>query len=51
MRDAIHPYCITIDGHARDYLPYMYGPATYTVVDAVRQRPFKMSDIYRLLTT
>jgi len=50
-RDNIHPYCITIDEHARDYLPHMYGPAAYTVVDEVRQLPFKVSDIYRRLTT
>jgi len=50
-RDGIHPYCITIDEHARDDLPHMYGPAAYTVVDEVRQLPFKVSDIYRRLTT
>jgi len=50
-RDGIHPYCITIDEQARDYLPHMYGPAAYTVVDEVRQLPFKVSDIYRRLTT
>ncbi len=50
-RDGIHPYCITIDEHARDYLPHMYGPAAYTVVDEVRQLPLKVSDIYRRLTT
>jgi len=50
-RDDIHPYCITIDEHARDYLPHMYGPAAYTVVDEVRRLPFKVSDIYRRLTT
>lgn len=51
MRDGIHSYCITIDGHAHDYLPYMYGSAANTVVDELRQRPIKMSDIYRRLTT
>jgi len=50
-RDEIHPYCITIDEQARDYLPHMYGPAAYTLVDEVRQLPLKVSDIYRRLTT
>jgi len=50
-RDGIHPYCITIDKEARDYLPHLYGPACYTVVDEVSQLPYKVSDIYRRLTT
>lgn len=36
-RNGIHPYCITIDETARDYLPHMYGPAGYTVIDEVRK--------------
>ncbi|GMR19901.1 MAG: hypothetical protein BMS9Abin36_0496 [Gammaproteobacteria bacterium] len=50
-RQGIHPYCITIDTEAKDYLPYMYGDAAYTVIDEVRQLPLKVSDIYRRLTT
>ncbi len=50
-REGIHPYCITIDEKARDYLPHLYGPAAFTLVDDVRQLPFKVSDIYRRLTT
>ncbi len=50
-RAGIHPYCITIDREARDYLPHMYGPAAFTVIDDVRQLPLKVSDIYRRLTT
>jgi nitric oxide reductase NorD protein len=50
-RDGIHPYCITIDREARDYLPHLYGPAAYTVINEVRQLPLKVSDIYRRLTT
>ena len=49
-RDGIHPYCITIDEQARDYLPHMYGPAAFTVIDEVRQLPLKVADIYRRLT-
>lgn len=50
-RNGIHPYCITIDKEAKDYLPHMYGPAAYTVIDEVRKLPLKVSDIYRRLTT
>ncbi len=50
-RDGIHPYCITIDREARDYLPRLYGAAGYTVVDDVARLPFKVSDVYRRLTT
>ncbi len=50
-RAGIHPYCITIDREARDYLPHMYGAAGYTVIDAVYKLPLKVSDIYRRLTT
>lgn len=50
-RDGIHPYCITIDTQAKDYLSYMYGAAAYTVIDDVKQLPLKVTDIYRRLTT
>jgi len=50
-RDGIHPYCITIDEQASDYLPHLYGAAAYTVVSEVRELPLKVSDIYRRLTT
>ena len=48
---GIHPFCITIDTHAHDYLPHMYGHVNYTVVDDVRSLPLKVSEIYRKLTT
>jgi len=50
-RDGIHAYCITIDEQARDYLPHLYGPAAFTVVDDVLSLPLKVSDIYRRLTS
>ncbi len=50
-REGIHPYCITIDSTAKDYLPHMYGAAAYTVIDEIRELPLKVSDIYRRLTT
>jgi len=50
-RDGIHPFCITIDKEAREYLPHMYGAVSYTVIDEVRKLPLKVSDIYRRLTS
>ncbi|VAW78481.1 Nitric oxide reductase activation protein NorD [hydrothermal vent metagenome] len=50
-RSGIHPFCITIDTEAKDYLAHMYGPVNYAVIDEVRKLPLKVSDIYRRLTT
>ena len=49
-KSGIHPFCITIDTEAQEYLPHMYGPVNYTVVDDVRMLPLKVADIYRKLT-
>jgi len=49
-RAGIHPFCITIDEAARDYLPHMYGAVNWVLVDEVRRLPLKVSDIYRRLT-
>jgi nitric oxide reductase NorD protein len=32
---GIHPFCITIDEQARDYLPHMYGDASYVFIDDI----------------
>ncbi len=48
---GIHPFCITIDKEAGDYLPHMYGAVNYTVIDEVNKLPAKVSEIYRKLTT
>jgi len=49
-RAGIHPFCITIDEAARDYLPHMYGAVNWVLVDDVRKLPVKVADIYRRLT-
>jgi len=51
QRSGIHPFCITLDEKARDYLPHLYGAVNYTVIDAVGKLPFKVADIYRRLTS
>jgi len=50
-RDGIHPFCITIDKEARDYLKHMYGSANYVVLDDVNKLPLKVADIYRHITS
>jgi nitric oxide reductase NorD protein len=50
-RDGIHPFCITIDETAREYLPHMYGAANYIVIEDVAALLYKVSDIYRKITT
>jgi nitric oxide reductase NorD protein len=50
-RCGIHPFCITIDREARDYLPHMYGAARYIILDDVADLPFKVADVYRRITT
>ncbi|BCB27641.1 hypothetical protein SKTS_25270 [Sulfurimicrobium lacus] len=51
QRSGIHPFCITLDEKARDYLPHLYGAVNYTVIDQVGKLPFKVADIYRRLTS
>ena len=48
---GIHPFCITIDEQARDYLPHMYGDTSYVLIDDVARLPYRISEIYRNLTT
>lgn len=50
-RAGIHPFCITIDTEAGDYLPHMYGAVNWVIVDKVDQLPQKVTDIYRKITS
>jgi len=47
---GVHPYCITIDDEAMDYLPHMYGAAGFTVISELEKLPYRVSDIYRRIT-
>ena len=47
---GIHPFCITIDNEAMDYLQHMYGAVNFAVVDHVDKLPYKVSEIYRRIT-
>ena len=47
---GIRSYCVTIDRHGADYLPQLYGPAHYSVIDNAKKLPQKVAEIYRKLT-
>lgn len=48
---GIHPFCITIDRQAHDYMAHMYGEVNYIFIDEVSRLPARMPEIYRTLTT
>ncbi len=48
---GIHPFCITIDQHAHEYMAHMYGEVNYIFINDVRRLPARMPEIYRVLTT
>ena len=50
QRGGIHPFCVTIDREARDYLPRLYGAAHWTLIDDPGRLPVAMAHIYRRLT-
>jgi len=48
---GIHPFCITIDREAQDYMGHMFGEINYTFIDDVRKLPRRVPEIYRMLTS
>ncbi|GJL52896.1 MAG: hypothetical protein NPIRA02_00280 [Nitrospirales bacterium] len=48
---GIHPFCITVDHEAGDYLARMYGDVGFVVVDDVGELPTRLPGIYQRLTT
>lgn len=48
---GIHPFCITIDRQAHEYMAHMYGEVNYIFIDKIKQLPARMSEIYRTLTS
>lgn len=47
---GIHPFCITIDRQAHEYMDHMYGERNYILIDDVRKLPGRMPEMYRILT-
>lgn len=50
-RKGVSSFCITVDKKSRDYLPYMYGEANYTLIDNIETLPARLPLIYKRLTT
>ncbi|TLY29583.1 MAG: VWA domain-containing protein [Nitrospirae bacterium] len=48
---GIHPFCITVDRDADDYLRRMYGEVRYLVIDNASALPERLPRVYRRLTT
>jgi hypothetical protein len=49
-QSGVHPFCITVDPHGRDYLSRMYGEHGYTIIDRVELLPERLPALYRRLT-
>jgi len=48
---GIHPFCITIDREAQDYMAHMFGEINYAFINDVRKLPLRVPEIYRTLTS
>ena len=48
---GIKPFCITVDQEAEDYLPYLFGQYSYTMLSRPTQLPVCLPQIYHRLTT
>ncbi|MFZ5761036.1 MAG: nitric oxide reductase activation protein NorD [Thermodesulfobacteriota bacterium] len=47
---GIHPFCITIDREAQDYMAHLFGRINYIFIDDVRKLPLRVPEIYRTIT-
>jgi len=45
-RQGIHPFCISIDDKANDYLPYIFGKSSYVFVRNVSELPYRLPKLY-----
>jgi nitric oxide reductase NorD protein len=43
---GMHPFCITLDPSGEEYLPAIFGPGHYTIVDRPDELPRRLPDIY-----
>lgn len=50
QRQGIHPFCITVDREADEYVRRMFGNVRYLVIDRVAALPQKLPRIYQRLT-
>src|SRR5262249_8763303 len=43
---GVHPFCITVDTMANQYLPQIFGRGHYLVLDHINSLPNKLPEIY-----
>jgi len=43
---GIHPFCVTLDPSGSDYLPAIFGPGHYMVLDNVNDLPRRLPEVY-----
>ena len=48
---GLKPFCVTIDEHAEDYLPYLFGSRSYALIHNVEELPRKLPLLYLRLTS
>ncbi len=51
QQQGIHPFCVTIDDKANDYLPYIFGKSSYVFVRNANELPYKLPKLYLKLTS
>lgn len=49
-QSGVNTFALTIDGEARDYMPYTFGIGHYMVIEDTPALATKLSDVYRRLT-
>ncbi len=47
---GLHPFCVTIDEKAGDYLPHLFGPGGYVVIRNPAELPRELPALYAQLT-
>ena len=50
-RLGLRPFCVTIDEHAEDYLPYLFGKQSYVLIRNAAELPRKLPMLYLRLTS
>jgi nitric oxide reductase activation protein len=50
-REGVHPFCVTIDREADQYVRRMYGEVEYTVIDRIESLPGRLPRVYQRLAT
>ena len=47
---GVHPFCVTIDDEAPEYLPYIFGSSSYVLIRKAVELPKKLPMLYAKLT-